>query len=404
MIKKLFLSSIIVLVLLNSCLDSYTLNIDGYDNLLVVDGLITDENKSHDITLTRSTSEVDEDSQYETGATVYITDSIGNSYYFTENSTGVYSSDSTDLVVKVGDKYTLHIQTQDGASYQSDECGVLSKTTLDSVYYKKESEWDDSGENLNEGISFYIDGCSESSSSYCRLLYDEDWKFKTAYPEKYIILEDNTVETIWPIENWVCWKHDSSDDINVFSLGDQVGSEINEKQVAFVGSDLSDRLTVRYCIGVRLLTISKEEYEYWRKLSEATEDVGDVFAKQPYSVTGNVYNIDDENESVLGYFQVGSVTFKRQYVNNEDLDDLDLPDYSDACELTPFYLSSEDSMSQYDSLYEIYDNLVINGNYYMYGFLYDEGGDIIGLDLSIRECSDCTATGNINMPDFWEEE
>ncbi len=400
MLQKLFFCFIAVLVFFNSCIDSYTLDTEGYDNLLVVDGLITDENKSHDITLTRSTSDIDEDGPYVTGATVYVTDSIGDYYYFTENSTGVYSSDSTDLIVKEGDKYTLHIQTQDGATYQSDECEVLPKTTIDSVYYKKDSDWDDSGENLNEGISFYVDGCTDNASTYVRVLYDEDWEFKTAYPERYIVLEDNTVETIWPIENWLCWKHESSDDINVFSMGDRVGAKINEKHVVFVGSSVSDRLTIRYCLGVKLLTISKEEYEYWRKLSESTEDVGDEFAKQPYSVTGNLYNIEDESEAVLGFFQVGAVAFKRLYVNDEDLDDEDLPSYDDGCGANE-YLADGDP---YDSLYEIYEDKVINGSYYLAGFVYSSpGGAIIGVRLTERECSDCSATGDAKMPDFWED-
>ncbi len=399
MLKKLFFSSILLLVISNSCLDSYSLNIDGYDNLLVVDGLITDENKSHEIILRRTTSDIDEDSPYETGATVYVTDTIGDYYYFTENSSGIYSSDSIDLIVKVGDKYTLHIQTQDGLTYQSDECEVLPKTTIDSVYYKKDSDWDDSGENLNEGISFYVDGCSDNPSSYERILYDEDWKFKTPYPEIYIFYEDGTHERIWPTENWLCWKHVSSDDINVFSMGDLVDSEIKEKQVTFVGSALSDRLTIRYSLDVKMLTISKEEYEYWQKLKEATEDVGDVFAKQPYSVTGNVYNMEDENEAVLGFFQVGSVTSKRLYVNNEDLDDLDLPEYSDTCELKSIIVDGY----HYESYYDIYNKWVINGNYCCYDIYNDEDGNT-GLWLSRKVCSDCTITGDINMPDFWDEE
>ncbi len=194
MLPKLFFSCIVVLVIFNSCLDSYALSIDDYDNLLVEDGLITDENKSHEITLTHSTTDIDEDSSYETSATGYVTDNIGDFYYFTETSSGVYSSDSTDLIVKVGDKYTLHIQTQDELSYQSEGCEVLSQSTIDSVYYKKDSEWDDSGENFYEGLCFYADGRSESTYSYGRLMYAEEWKFRSAWPENFIILEDKSVE------------------------------------------------------------------------------------------------------------------------------------------------------------------------------------------------------------------
>ncbi len=89
-----------------------------------------------------------------------------------------------------------------------------------------------------------------------------------------------------------------------------------------------------------------------------------MFAKQPYSVTGNVYNIEDD--PVLGFFQVASVAFKRLYVNNEDLEDLDLSEYSYPCELEKVYMDSlTRGVVVYDTLYEIYNGEVINGDYNM---------------------------------------
>ncbi len=96
MLRKLFIGCITLFVFY-SCLDTYNLNIEGYEDLLVVDGLITDENTTHDITLKHTTSNIDKDSPYVTGAEVYVTDSNGRIYYFEENTSGIYSSDSTDL-------------------------------------------------------------------------------------------------------------------------------------------------------------------------------------------------------------------------------------------------------------------------------------------------------------------
>ncbi len=399
MLRKLFIGCITLFVFY-SCLDKYNLNIEGYEDLLVVDGLITDENTTHDITLKHTTSNIDKDSPYVTGAEVYVTDSNGRIYYFEENTSGIYSSDSTDLVVEVGDKYTLHIKTQDGVTYQSDECTVLPKTTIDSVYYKKDEDWDVSGEYLNDGISFYVDSYTEDTSTYVRMLYDEDWKFRTRYPERMIITENEEYKMISPIVNWECWKHYSSNEIDVFSFGNQAGTEIKEKKVTFVASSVSDRLTVRYCLNAKQLSISKEEYEYWRKLKESTEEVGDVFAKQPYSLTGNVYNIDDENEPVLGFFQVGAVTSKRLYVDYEDLSGMNLPLYYGNCEIDSCMLEDYNN-----SLYEIYDTEVLNGDGYLYEFIYNEVGGLIGLYVSKEvKCTYCSETGNPDMPDFWEDE
>ncbi|MCU4166189.1 DUF4249 domain-containing protein [Carboxylicivirga caseinilyticus] len=400
MLRKI-ISGFVLILIAYSCIEPYSLNIDGYDNLLVVDALITDENVAHTVLLRRSTTNIEEESPYESGASVYVTNATGQQYYFAEFSPGTYKSDSTELIVKQGDKFTLHIQTSDGNTYQSDECEILAKTEIDKVYFSKNTEWDENDEYENVGISIYVDG-SASESAYVRWKYEEDWKFKTPFPERYAFDEDEELVEL-PIENYYCWKHNSSNNINVYSFGDQVGGNINSREINFITTGLNDRLTIRYSINVKQLSISREEYEYWRKLSESTEAVGDVFAKQPFSLVGNIQNLNDESEPVLGYFQTGSVVSKRLYINTDDIKDFDVPMYSiyDNCSLDT---ATVDGIT-YNTIYEVYVGKVVNGNWNFYDPIYDEMGfSVVAMLLSSQICSDCTVRGAINPPNFWEEE
>ncbi len=383
-----------------SCLEPYSLHIDGYDNLLVVDALITDENTPHTVVLRRSVSDINESSPYESGAVVYVTDANGANYYFAEFEPGTYQSDSTEFVANEGDKFVLHIQTADGEEYESDECELLPKTSIDKVYYGKNTKWDTSGETQNDGLSIYVDG-SADESAYIRWIFEEDWKFRIPYPEQFIYDEEEEIKEI-PRENEVCWKTNKSNDINLYSFANQVGGKIEKKEVTFIPTGLSDKLTMRYSILIKQVTISKEEYEYWRKLSESTEDVGDVFGKQPFSLTGNIVNTKDTSEPVLGFFQVGSIQTKRIYINSSVISDLKLPliDYRKGCYVDTVRVDG----LRYSSGFEIYDEYVNKEGMTVYQPLYgSDGMSIEGLLLAFPVCANCTYSGNINPPAFWEE-
>jgi len=398
MLRK-FIFGVVLLAIAFSCLEPYNVNIDGYDNLLVVDGLITDENKSHTIELRRSTTTITESSLYESGAVVYVTDDKGGQYYFAEFSPGLYKSDSTNLIVKEGDKFILHIQTSDGNIYQSSECEILPKTEISNVYFKRNTAWDQEEENQNEGISIYVDGRA-SQTAFVRWMYEEDWKFVTPYPERFAFTEDQQLIQL-DLENYLCWKRNISNNINVYSFTDQVGGAINNKEITFIPSGLNDRLTLRYSILIKQLSVSQDEFEYWRKLSESTEGIGDVFGKQPFSLRGNIANVNDETEPVLGYFQTGSVASERIYIDYDEVLKLGVPLYNiyDNCHLDTFRVDG----IAYFSPYQIYQEQVVNGHLKFYDPIYGDGFDIVGLLLSNPVCSDCSLRGVTYPPAFWEE-
>jgi hypothetical protein len=177
--------------------------------------------------------------------------------------------------------------------------------------------------------------------------------------------------------------------------------QIKERLVTFIPTGLNDKISVRYSILVKQMTISKDEYNFWKKLQSSTEDVGDIFGNQPFSIKGNILNITDNKEPVLGYFQVASVESKRFYINHSELFGMDLPDFitSKYCEL---YEATVDGY--YKSVYDIYNKLVLNGIYKIFAPIYDFAGiEVVGLILSPRECSDCTYTGSNKKPPFWQD-
>ena len=399
--KRKITYAILVFSLSWSCLDPYEVNVTNYQDLLVVNALITDEVKNHQIHLSRSVPNLDEIPTVESGALVVITDENNNEEVLTEVAPGLYETDKSQFVAKVGGTYTLSIRTSNGKIYKSEPCLILPKSTITNVHYKAGKEWNSDETEELDGLFIQVDG-SSYKGGYVRWLYEEDWKFKVPYPTR--------IDYDYEIEDWVykkvekdkCWKHFESNGVIIHSFSNQNNAQIKNKEICFVPSEVTDKLSLRYSILVKQLAISKQEFEFWNKLKIASEDVGNIFGTQPFSIKGNIKNVDDEKEPVLGYFQTGSVSSQRLYIDRKEAAKLGLPiiSYNEGCRIDSFKADGE----SYDSALEIYENMVVNGSYRLYDGIYSENSmAIIGLLLTRPVCNDCTLTGTSQKPDFWED-
>ncbi|WP_289053310.1 DUF4249 domain-containing protein [Carboxylicivirga marina] len=394
-------SFFLVLICFTSCLEPYDVNITDYEDLLVVDALITDEQINHRVYLSRSIPNLDEIPQRESNALVIITDQNNKEEVLTEIEPGVYETDKEQFVPIIGGTYTLTIRTSRGIVYQSTPCTLLPKIDIDNVSFKAGKEWNSDETMELQGLNILVDGVA-SEGNYLRWLYEEDWQFKTPFPTRmaYDFEIDDWVY-ITPI-NHTCWKEDAANSVVIHSFANQNAATIKDKKVCFVPSKETDKLTVRYSILVKQLCISKEEYEFWNKLKVTTDDVGDVFGVQPFSIVGNIKNINDDKEPVLGYFQTGSVDSERIYIDRSDVTNLGLPVFS------RYYNCSVDSFKYEDfpdqTPLEIYNKFVLSGVYNLNDAIYDEDtGAMVGFLLARPICSDCTLTGTSEKPDFWED-
>jgi hypothetical protein len=47
--------------------------------------------------------------------------------------------------------------------------------------------------------------------------------------------------------------------------------------------------------------------------------VGSIFGSQPNQTKGNIYNISDSSETVIGYIGAGSIQQKRMFISNSEM-------------------------------------------------------------------------------------
>jgi Domain of unknown function (DUF4249) len=385
---------------LSTCIDPYSPKLKGYDSILVVDGLITDENSACTIKLSKTLQDQNTVPVVVSDATINITDDEGNSSQLNSMGGGIYKTDSTAFKGIIGRSYTLHITTHDGNEYESVPCLMQPVPDIDSVYFEKDVEIVNNGTESQEGIRIYLDSKPGDNNEYYRWSFDETWKFKVPFPKKYNYIDTITIIAVDKINEY-CWKNRKSSEILIRSIYSGQNPQIEKEPIFFIATDQSDRLMIEYSILVKQYSISKNEYDFWDNLKLVNESGGDIFASQPFEVISNIQNINNPNERVLGYFQVSAVKQKRKYILFADMASLQLPFFHPDC--VRIARGPQDYPRGSFTFDDIYRGFPATAGYVFVEPIYKAGGTqhLERLVFTKFECADCELTGTSARPDFW---
>jgi hypothetical protein len=414
---KIWLRIIIILsvfFILCTCIDPYTPKLSGYTSVLVVDGLITNSDKSNIVKLSRTFQQANSGSFMVADATVNITDDTGNSFSLANKGNGIYMTDSLQFKGIPGRTYVLHIRTGDGGEYESDQCLMQPVSGIDSIYFEKDQQLLSNGTQSEEGIMIYLDSDEGIGNQYYRWSYNETWKFKVPNPKKYDYIKtaDPNAPIIQPVEKVkeFCWKNRQSGDILIRSINGAKGGKILKQPVSFISAGQSDRLLIQYSIMVQQFSISKNEYDFWNNLKQVNETGSDIFAKQPYSVISNIHSTINPDERVLGYFQVSAVTEKREYILYRDVALLGLHFYSYPCRTWGYNPGYFETMC-FTCPRKTWDDVIwyltsYGANFTFIEPVYDVSDSKIlkTLIFTTPECGDCELAGTSSKPEFWVDQ
>jgi len=307
---------LLIIVLVPGCVEPYTPDIRESQESLVVEGLLTDQPGFQTIYLSRSSPFSDPGFIPESYCQVRVVDENGNSYWFYEQEKGVYGGGMTASQLVRGTAYKLTILTADGKKYESDYETLSSPCpSIDSVYFEiKTVETSDPEEPL-EGIQFYIDiEAGEDQARNYRWELVETWEYYAAniiqyyYDGLYLhVMPD-------PFTYYRCWYTGRINNIYTSSTKNSVSNRIYRYPLHFVSSQ-TNRLQIRYSLLVKQFSLSDDAYQYWDQMRRQQQESGGLYETQPSQIRGNVYNINDPDELVLGFFNVASSSEKRIFVD-----------------------------------------------------------------------------------------
>jgi len=367
-----------VLMLAGSCVTKFIPEVNEAQELLVVEGLITDQPGVNTIKISKS---VPLDQRYTfkplRKCDVAISDDAGNLYDLTETSDGTYVTDSAQFRGVVGRRYQLRIKVNDVSfsfgSYESNPMEMKAVPPIDSVYFEKVSlKVFSNGVPKEEGCQIYLDTHDpEGKCKFFRWTFTETWQINLPY-----ITPKN-----------VCWTSENSDLIKIKTTNSISEDRVSGYPLLFISNN-TDRLETKYSILTRQYSLSEDEFDYWSRLKSISEENGSLYDVIPASINGNIYNIDDPYEQVLGFFSVSAVTSNRLFIEESFAGQKNL--YDD-CVTDTSYMMIADSIPGINQ--DIW--LLMRFDYSMPPYL---------ILSRYRRCADCTTRGTIVEPAFWKDD
>ena len=372
------------MVLATGCIEPFEPEIDETRKVMVIDGRITDKQGLQTISVSISSPYQNPQFQPVSGCVVRVENDEGYGITFLENTEGIYQSDLEQGFLAAGKAYKLLVITPDDKVYESEYDFLLACAPIDNLSYKLEVQGTSNPDVSYYGIRFYVDmkGSPEESRNYLWTV-EETWEYISYFNIQYIwngsFLEDYTPQ----LHGYkICYLSDLLVNYQVGSSSLMGSNEIRQQPLNFV-SNQTPRLQEQYSLLVAQHSLSYAAFLYWDKMRAQSVDAGGLFETQPSKTTGNISNIHDPEEKVLGYFFVSQVQEKRITVS----EDFDFPIPLFDCPLDTT-MSPRDFGKDYPVI--LYSTSFMGrGPPYAYSF---------------KECHDCTYRGGVTTkPDYWDD-
>ncbi len=305
---------------MTSCIDEYWPALDKYEHVLVVDGLLNNGDNPVLINLSYSSGLDTQLIEPVIGGELYILDENQLETPLIETEPGTYVAADSDFKGVVGKSYQLHIHLSNGQDYVSNLCSLLTPSPIDSVYGIRETHASDVYNETEYGIQFYIDNHSDNinDTSYYIWRLTQTYKYMAAFTLDYL-WEGEFIPYPNPDSLRTCWKTTTPPNIYLQSTKYYDIPVLKQIPLNYVSTE-TKALSIRYSLHVKQLTVSKDTYDFYNILQQQNADQDNLYSKQPYQVRGNVVNINNPDEPVLGYFIVAGVTEKRIYIKRPVLE------------------------------------------------------------------------------------
>ena len=293
-------------------------NSENFKPALVVEGTITNEDGPQEIIISQSSSPEAPQFIPVSGCTVYVEDEEGNQFYFTESSNepGHYFGTINGYYIIIGERYRLGLINSEGKMYQSKYEELTACPDVGTVSWNVISKPTSDPEVTEDGVQFYVDlDADDSYGRYFRWRMEETYEYHSSFPIIRYLDEYNIMHTQYAdYTYYVCYKTERTGAIAVLSTEGFRENKYNQFPILFV-NDHTQRLMYGYSLLVKQYSMTKSAYQFWENLRKNNQEKTNFFGRQPANVKGNIYNVNDTSEVVLGYFGVSSVTKKRIFVD-----------------------------------------------------------------------------------------
>ena len=319
------------------CVDPYDPSLSYNSNLVVVSGIVTDLNEVQTISLSRSRSSADTAnvSTPIRRAVVTVTVNGTTPVSLLEVQPGVYQF-PTGFRGQVGNTYQLRFQTAEGATYESSVETMTSVPPIIRTYdqFNPEGTRKNASGQPIPANDIYIDMQDPANGRNFYLwrwkLYEVQSWCATCQQGRYVVVDvgpvgagpidvigcvrDSTVGTQnlfdYPCRG-LCWDIFYNTDIDVFSDVYTNGQLQTGHKVASIPIYQRNPALIM----VQQLSLSANAYRYYNLFAAQVQNTGTLADSPPAPLAGNIKNLADPTENVVGYFSAASVAVSNHKIS-----------------------------------------------------------------------------------------
>jgi hypothetical protein len=308
---------------------------------------------------------------------------LGNIEFFHEAEKGVYTNNSADFQGVVGRSYQLTVAVGDSKTYLSTWEKLPVPLEINSVYAELEYHEVSEGVTL-PGYQFYID-TREVSTDSTYLLWRTESTYKYNSDFQIFFYYDGTLHPFSNIDSLkTCWRTQIDPTLATYSILNTSKGKLNRFPLQFISTE-GRELSIRYSALVKQLSLTETAYNYWNSLQQQEKNQGSLYTRQPYQIRGNMHNIENIDEPVLGCFLVAGISKQRIFVDRPS----NVNFYYGICELR------EGNFVDYGYI------RWLEKQFYPYYITQTDAGARAIPDAGCADCRD--KGGKIEKPDFWIE-
>lgn len=378
--KKLFIL-IGFTMIIASCVEEIALNSEDFEEAIVIEGLVTNELKKHEIKISQTFAIDSTGPKPLSGADIRVTGE--EEHIFQELEPGRYIS-LDSFAARPGIDYQLSILLNGNeyisASTQLSGSSNIGELEASRINYRGE-----------DGVAITLNNQTfAGGANYYKYEYVETFKFNSNYFKvKDLIIEDGVpVEVPKQKEEYTCYQTNISQKIILANTNSLSDDSVNDLLINFIDSK-DTSLSNRYSLLIKQYVIGRDAYNYYKILEELSGSENIFSQTQPGFLEGNITNSNNPNEKIIGFFNVSSVTTKRIYF---DYGDFYNPE-GIRPRFVPFALCEETLPSTANLIAQLERGAV------KWAGVTPSGAFLV---VPTR-CVDCTLFGTNEKPDFWED-
>ncbi len=388
------------LILLAGCFREINLEDVAFEDLLVVDARITDEVFNQEIYLSRTVPVSVDSIRPEEGASVQVVVNDMERIDFNEISPGTYRA-TRPFGAEFNSVYRLEITTNQGRSYVSSRELMIDTPAIDRVF----GEFERFQVSLFEGdgtFNFLYDAGLEANGQQLYLIeWSETYLVKVPFPSNFIWRGGNVIDQRGSGEEVeICFL--TRDSPNVTTHQSLVPSgAIKSFPLRTFESVTMNPMAIRYSLEVRQFALGNEAYTYWEQIDRLGENENLLIQEQPGTINGNIQNEDNEDEIVLGRFDVFDQEGLRVFFSPQDFEEAGYQVRTDnivECDTIGALRSEQEFVGE-----------ILTQNPHLDVWFIDNGIDFESqeaipiLVYLPKSCSNCTFYGTTERPTFWTD-